>query len=158
MQRPTAQEREAARKRSLQLEQLTVLRQPHRRGEIHQFAESPLGRLVLRLKLHDSIYDAGLEYGTLVRRYYAAAGIPQVIRGAAPGPTTGGVDPKIAVETRRRLFQIERPLRRMPGFAAMRVLTVNEMEIDPGLDEAAAKVLFELAVELKNLPRDPRAR
>jgi hypothetical protein len=110
----------------------------------------------MRLKLRDEIYDAGLSYGTLVRRFYAAKGIPQIIKGAAPGPTTGGVDPKVAIELARRLLEIERPLRRMPGFSAMRALTVNEVDIPESLNTAAAEVLFELAVEIRNIPRDRR--
>jgi hypothetical protein len=57
------------------IEKLTVLKQPHRLGDTDQRLESPLGRFVVRNKLRPELYDAGIEYGGLVRHFYHAKGV-----------------------------------------------------------------------------------
>jgi hypothetical protein len=66
----------AAVERDLKMvEKLTVLAQPHRRGDLDQLVESTLRRLVIRHKLRREYFDAGIEYGGLVRHFYHAKGI-----------------------------------------------------------------------------------
>lgn len=55
---------------------ITVLKQPHRRGNRSQLAENPLGRFCLAHKLDRALYDAGDAYGTLRRKWAAMAGAP----------------------------------------------------------------------------------
>lgn len=55
---------------------LTVLKQPHRRGNRSQLAENPLGRFCLEHRLDRALYDAGDAYGTLRRKWAAMAGAP----------------------------------------------------------------------------------
>jgi hypothetical protein len=56
-------------------EKSVVLRQQHRQGDSDQLRESPLGRFVLRRHMRREIYDAGVEFGCLVRFFLRARGI-----------------------------------------------------------------------------------
>lgn len=64
---------------------LTVLKQPHRRGNRSQLAENPLGRFCLAHKLDRTLYDAGDAYGTLRRKWAAQAGAPMIDRLGGTG-------------------------------------------------------------------------
>lgn len=55
---------------------ITVLKQPHRRGNRSQLAENPMGRFCLDHKLDQALYDAADAYGTLRRKWAAHAGAP----------------------------------------------------------------------------------
>jgi hypothetical protein len=154
LKRPTVDERAQAQQMAENIEKLTVLAQPHRRGDLSQLTESPLGRLVLHGGLRRELYDAGIEYGGMVRRFYAAAGIPQPVSDGHP--TTGaGVDPKVAIELRKALDSLERSMRRvsLAGFSAVRTLAVHERECPAYLAEQAAAVLYEVAVYMRKLGR-----
>lgn len=72
-----------------------VLAQPHRRGEIDQRIENPLGRLTLKHKLDRAYYDAGLTYGSTVRHYYVAHGV-QIGFSEGRGGSGLGVRPGMA--------------------------------------------------------------
>jgi hypothetical protein len=76
LQRPSKEEREAARLRREAGERATVLAQPHRRGNYDQLCASSLGRHVLDHRLRRELYDAGEEYAETVRRWRAAKGVP----------------------------------------------------------------------------------
>jgi len=56
----------AAERDPLMVEKLQVLAQPHRRGDLDQLVESPLGRFVLRNKLHRVLYDLANRVERLV--------------------------------------------------------------------------------------------
>ncbi len=64
---------------------ITVLKQPHRRGNRSQLAENPLGRFCLDHKLDQALYDAGDAYGTLRRKWQAQAGAPMIDRLGGSG-------------------------------------------------------------------------
>lgn len=98
LQRPSKEEREAARLRREAGERATVLAQPHRRGNYDQLCASPLGRHVLDAGLRRELYDAGEEYAETVRRWRAIKGVPVGLQAVGAG--TGG---DIADETVRRL-------------------------------------------------------
>ena len=154
IKRPSLEERAQAQQLADNVEKLVVLAQPHRRGDISQLTESPLGRLVLRGGLRRELYDSGIEYGGMVRRFYAAAGIPQPVRDGHP--TTGaGVDPKAAVELRKALDSLERSMRgvSLDGYRAVRTLAVHEREIVATEWAAASAVLYEIAVYMRKLGR-----
>jgi hypothetical protein len=75
-------ERERAQK-----EQAVVLAQPHRMGSTSQMAESVLGRFCEKHRLHHALYDAGLEYGAMRRRWakYMNAPMADRIQGNGMG-------------------------------------------------------------------------
>lgn len=98
LQRPSKEEREAARLRREAGERATVLAQPHRRGNYDQLCASPLGRHVLDAGLRRELYDAGEEYAETVRRWRAIKGVPVGLSNIGAG--TGG---EIADETVKRL-------------------------------------------------------
>jgi hypothetical protein len=144
---------------AMNVEKLTVLAQPHRRGEREdQKQESPLGRFVMRHRLRTELYDAGIEYAGMVRCYYAAKlpagamrGIPQL-----PGDDRGsgnGVSPEKAIWLEKELRQLEGPLKSLSrrGFSALRMLAVHEREIMVSSERMAAEVLYLLAVMLKRV-------
>jgi len=146
---------------TLIVEKLAVLRQPHRLGNILQECESPLGRFVLRNCLDKdgkpirAIYDAGIEYGGMVRHFYAAKGIPAIVsEGTGSG---AGVSPEKAKKLGEELARIEPPLKSLsrPGFSAVRMLCVHEREILPGAEYWAIEVLFLLAQLLRKLGNRP---
>jgi len=141
------------------VEKLTVLSQPHRRGELEDpKQESPLGRFVMRHKLRQELYDAGNEYAGMVRCFYAAklpagamTGIPQL-----PGDDRGsgnGVSPEKAVWLENELHRLEGPLKALSrrGFSALRMLAVHEREIMASSERMAAEVLYQLALALKRV-------
>lgn len=55
---------------------LTVLSQPHRRGQRSQLAENPLGRFCLTHGLDRALYDAAEAYGNLRQKWRAYSGAP----------------------------------------------------------------------------------
>ena len=85
-QRPSAAEREEARLMKLHAERLQVMRQPHRRMNIDQRCENPLGRFVIALRLAPELYDAGQEYAGIVRSHRRLMGLPGVLSN---GPGSG---------------------------------------------------------------------
>jgi hypothetical protein len=95
-------------------EKRVVLAQPHRRGERDQRASCALGRFCLKNKLELEFYQAGEDYGNLVRRWRIAKGIP--VQGR-PGPSKGiEPDEKVIRGWGRRIMEIEdRLLKAAPG-------------------------------------------
>jgi len=150
----------ADRDRNITIDQLVVLAQPHRHGDTDQFCESPLGRFVLQNCLDKNkeprreIYDAGREYGDLVRHYHAAKieTRPIISNGSGSGR---GVSPDKARRLAREVRRLERPLRKlsMPGFLAVRRLAVYEYEISVSYAASAKVILYFLAILLKKLGR-----
>ena len=150
----------ADRNRNLTIDQLVVLSQPHRRGDTDQCCESPLGRFVLQNclgkdgKPRYEIYDAGREYGDLVRHYHAAKieTKPIISNGSGSGR---GVSEEKARWLAREVRRLERPLRKlsMPGFLAVRRLAVYEYEISVSYTGSAKVILYFLAILLKKLGR-----
>jgi hypothetical protein len=65
-------------------EKVVVLDQPHRRGDTSQLRESALGRFVLDhysdARMARSVYDAGLAFADVVRRWRAARGVPSDVQ------------------------------------------------------------------------------
>jgi hypothetical protein len=148
---------EAAERRATMGERGVVLSQPQRRcaGErdaLDQKLESPLGRFVIRHKLHGELYDSGVEYGT--SHFYAAKGIAIDVHEGRGG-SGHGVDPAKAKWLERDLDRLNKPLRELSpiGFSAMQLLAVHEREAPPGSETEAIGVLFGLARLLKKLGR-----
>lgn len=143
------------------LEKLYVLRQPHRRGELDQRIESPLGRLTLRHKLDRAYFDAGQEYAGMVRCFYAAkmpsgamAGIPQLPGDDRTG-SGDGVSQGKAIWLEKELRRLETPLKSLSrrGFSALRMLAVHEREVSGAVESQAIIVLMELGRLLRKTGR-----
>lgn len=74
-----------AEKARAQREMSVVLAQPHRQGNNSQLSESVLGRFCQQHRLRRELYDAGIEYGAMKRRWvrYWDAPLPDSVPGAA---------------------------------------------------------------------------
>jgi hypothetical protein len=147
-------DRVIAQQRALNVEKLVVLGQPHRHGDLDQKTESPLGRFAIRHKLRQELYDAGIEYGTLVRRFYAAKlGTPAIVvtYGGSGKDISSGTAKWLAKEIER----LDKPLRQISasGLRAVRMLAVHELEISDRCERPAVNVLYELALLLRKLGR-----
>jgi len=134
------------------VEKLQVLSQPHRRGDLDQLAESALGRFVIRNKLHRALFDAGLEWGSLVRHYHSAKLATQPVISVGFG-SGAGVTPEKTAWLRGEVERIEKPLRRMypVGFVALQTLAVYEREIAPEVEGVASEALCELGLLLRKI-------
>jgi hypothetical protein len=102
IQRPTMQQLTALAIAREDREKVVVLDQPHRRGDTSQLRESALGRFVLDhyadARMARSVYDAGLAFADVVRRWRAARGVPAIDR--AGGGLSTGVGPSAATVAR----------------------------------------------------------
>jgi hypothetical protein len=86
--RPSKAEREAARLQALHAERVVVLAQSHRRGNIDQRCESPLGRFVIARKLKPELYDAGEHFQTIVMTWRRLKGLPGVLSNGPGSPVS----------------------------------------------------------------------
>jgi hypothetical protein len=127
-------------------ERFQVANQPHRLGVDDPLLESPLGRFVLRHKLHRAAFDAGLAFGTLSHRYLSAKARGTDIR-EAPSGSGADISEEKAKWLAAEVARIERPLREMSpvGFAAVSMMAVYEREPPPRSETEAIGVLFGLA-------------
>jgi hypothetical protein len=126
----------------------------HRRGDTEQKLESPLGRFVLQRHLRTEFYDAGLEYGSLVRHYYRSIGVRLEINEGHPS-TGAGVSAATTKWLAKEVERIEEPLKKFnhAGFDGMRKLCVFETDVSPGTEWSTGKVLYRLALMLRKLGR-----
>jgi hypothetical protein len=85
LKKPTrAQKARAAQSAQAALaEKLTVIRQPHRRGDDDRLLESPLGRIIIKHNASRELFAVGCAVGKLVRAWSAAVGAPAPIFPAA---------------------------------------------------------------------------
>jgi hypothetical protein len=132
----------------------TVLAQPHRKGQADPrdpFHESPLGKFVLQHKLDRLCYDDALNFANLIRRFFAVKGVPQIRSGHV---ARDGLE--LSAEAVRRLQglldALEGRLRKVSrnGLSAVRQLAFFEREVPAGQAEAAARVLAELAAQVRS--------
>ena len=72
LKQPNAAERHRTAQELIDLEKAVVLAQPHRRGDLSQHRESPLGRLVAKWKLRKRdrlrrhvLQELGLQFGNV---------------------------------------------------------------------------------------------
>jgi hypothetical protein len=127
-----------------------VLAQPHRRGAKDPkdpFNESPLGRLILRQELPRITYDNALAYAGLVRRLFAAKGVPQPVDTGVHPTADREMSTEMARALQRQLAEVEKKLSVISraGLSALRVVAVDERE--PLSEEAASLILLELAAQ-----------
>jgi hypothetical protein len=141
-----------------QIEMKQVISQPHRRGNIDQQCESPLGRFCLRNKLDRAIYVAGISYGSLVRFYLHAKAV-RVDINEGVGGSGAGVASEKAQKLAKDVWEIDYVLRQINpiGLSAVKDLAVFEREIHPSVTFDAIGVLTGLARHLRLLPSERRA-
>jgi hypothetical protein len=144
----------AAQRDASLTEKLTVLKQVHRRGDLSQLCESHLGQLVLRHKLPHELFDAGLDYGGLVRHFYHAKGI-QIDFSEGHSGSGLGVRPCTARWLEDELERIETPLQKLnrDGFSALKMLCVHERAISREAEPAAIVCLVALGELLRKVGR-----
>lgn len=143
---------EAAQRRAFIGERATVLAQPHRNGDLDQLVESPLGRFVLRNKMHRAVFDAGIEWGILVRHFYTAKMETKSVVSIGFG-SGSGVSPEKAAWLQKEVERIETPLKQLSpvGFSGARDLAVFEKEPPPGSTSEVIGVLFGLVRLLRKI-------
>jgi hypothetical protein len=128
-----------------------ALAQPHRRGSKDPrdpFLESPLGRFISQLKLDRLCFDNALNFAQLVRRVFAAKGVPQPHRDGHRTPDNWlGLSTEAPRHLERELEELEKRLKNVSrsGFSAARQLVIFERETLPEQAEVTASVLRELA-------------
>jgi hypothetical protein len=121
--------------------------QPHRchaKDPKDPFLESPLGRFVLRQELPRICYDIALDYAKLVRRSFAAAGIPQPVTTGYHATGDCEMSAEVARRLQNELREIEKKLRGISraGLSGLRALAVDER---PALlEEDTSLALLEL--------------
>jgi hypothetical protein len=128
-----------------------VLSQPHRRAAdlgdaLDQKQESALGRFIIHNKLRPELYQAGLQYGNLVRYSFTSIGANIDIHETPCGSGLG-VSAKKTKQLAAEVAKLDGPLRKLNpiGYAAVRTLAVHEREIAREAEQPAIIVLHGLA-------------
>ncbi len=154
LQRPTVDRLNEMAAQQRRREQQTVLDQPHRRdlGERmdHKWAESALGRLCLRRKLREELYEAGIGYGSIVACWRGAKGIPRSDGRGEGGSCSAGPDDASVKRWQAQMVAVERAMMRegTDAFLAVRMMVLDHGDIGMDQDEAAISGLSAVAVEL----------
>jgi hypothetical protein len=150
--RPTVKQMEEQIRLRGDVEKLVVLMQPHRGGDSDQRRASALGRFVMDHKLRPELYDAGNEYAGLVRRLWAAKGVPSDQRGAAGSMGLGPSDATVRGWEKRE-EALRTALMRLSSqtFLNIRRITVEEREVKPEFNTEVIAGLMTLAVEMGRL-------
>ena len=115
MQRLTTVEQIALAERARQQREMSVvLSQPHRRGNNSQLSESVLGRFCQQHRLRQELYDSGIEFGAMKRRWakYWDAPMPDRIEGAS---RVGMTDDEDAERWREWIERAEKAIVRANG-------------------------------------------
>jgi hypothetical protein len=133
LKKPTLEQIMDADKAKRRENKLFVASQPHRRYLPEPFSEraaSALGRFCMVYQLREELYQAGMHYSELTRRWRGAWGCPDPIHSDSLG---GGLGPsEAAVETWwRHIEGIEKALRAksMRHYAAARHLCVDDGDL-----------------------------
>lgn len=147
--RPTVQQLKELERVSRLGEMATVLAQPHRMGNTHQWAGSALGRFVLAHKLRGELFDVGEEYAALVRRLRAAKGVPVPEKLSSGGMGLGPSDATVRGWERK-----EEGLRTIlmrigtQAYIGVRKLVVEDRDTRPETAPLIIAGLVALGVEL----------
>jgi hypothetical protein len=116
-----------------------VLAQPHRRGfdRNDPYAESPLGRFVLKHKLDRLCYDSALTYGRLAGKVFSSRDATRPILGTRSSVGSGKeMSTAVARHLQRELEQVDKQLGKNE-IRALRTLALFELEELPEDSEAA---------------------
>ena len=133
---------------------VTVLRQPHRKGDTDQRRASALGRFVLAYRMRSEIYDSGNEYAELVARWRAARGIPTDVRLGVGGCGEGPADETVR-EWNKKIEMVHAAITLVakPGLPLIRTLILDDRDIDATDAIVTQSALSELAYALGRLGR-----
>lgn len=155
LQRPSREEREAARLRREAGERATVLAQPHRRGNYDQLCASALGRFILNHRtdgrgLRRELFEAGEEYAGTVRRWRASKGIPEPFLNSARGSGTGPSDEAVE-RLEKRVTAMRSYVAKESGVQALKwldIIVLDDGEIPGAVGCHAVGALTALAEHL----------
>jgi hypothetical protein len=157
--RPTTVEQiQAAAREREQREKMVVLSQPHRRGSTSQLAESHLGRFCEANHLRRELYDSGLEYGAMVRRWVKAKGGP--LPDNIEGNGSGIPDSETVNRWEQRIIEMESAIVRAGGHKRA-IYSLCVIEEKPSLfvsKDYIIKGLLALAIECGRLDIRDNAR
>jgi hypothetical protein len=143
-------------------EKITVLTQPHRRGQLSEMRESALGRFVEDYKCGVECYNAGHEYMCLVYKWRMACGInvPHWVRQEFGGPEAqmdGDALAKFAervTEWKGQIKRCENALKAtgLPAYRAGVAMIFDGLEPYQAVRAPLKRVLLQLAIEMGNFP------
>lgn len=125
-----------------------VLNQPHRRGDTSQLRESEFGSFVLRYRLRQECYDAGIEYLAVTRRYRSAIQAPRVSALREPSGFSGEEDHEKVRKWDAKIKEIELAMKcaGLPAFEAARSLILDDKSVPEHLVAPVKRVLLQLAI------------
>jgi hypothetical protein len=134
-------------------QRLTVLAQPHRRGDSSQMAESALGRFIINNKLRSECFDAGEQWATVKRKWLVAMGcrIP-----GGPGGSGADIPMELVHAWRDQCLEGEVAMQRAggkDGLCSVVWMAFHHYDFAPGADpRLAIRALMALAVQQGKLP------
>lgn len=150
IQRPTKQEREAARVKRELGERATVANQPHRRGNLDQRCSSELGRYCMARSLRTELLTAGEEYAATIRRWRAAKGVPEPFSTGGKGSGLGPDDEAVG-RLESRMKDMRGSVKRDGGALALKYLDMVVLDDTPAPGPQAFRVtsaLMSVAISL----------
>ena len=149
LKRPTVERLNAMASELRRKEQSVVLNQPHRRGSDHKWAESALGRLCLRRKLREQLFDAGQHYASVVSCWRGAKGIPRAIGSHEGASCSAGPSDATVHRWQAEMLAMERAMMGcgIEAFLAVRSLALDDADIGMDQDDHAIMGLTALGVE-----------
>lgn len=162
---PTRESLEKLWQDELDKERVTVLAQPHRRGDSSDMADA-LGTFVRIYECGRECFEAGNEYYRLVYRWRVAYGIPVSMRlregeaiggGPRDGEKFADFQKRIEQENHDRALKIKRCENAMkcfglPGFRAAQNLILDGVFPDSRLSDQVKEALHSLAIEMGRFP------
>lgn len=159
VQRLTTVEQIALAERQRQQREMSVvLAQPHRQGNNSQLSESVLGRFCQQHRLRRELYDSGVEYGAMKRRWakYWDAPMADRIEGAGSGLPTD----EDAQRWRQWIDKAEAAIVREHGdLRAIQAMCVHERSPSAWTGRAyVINGLLALAIEIGRLDIRDKAR
>ena len=153
LKRPTLAEMIAREQEARDIEKVTVLAQPHRRGDTDPWCASALGRFCIAYRLRRECYDAGLIYASMKSKWLAAVGAPRDVRMGGSGRD---IPAKIVHGWAARIAAMEDAMMRAGGVAGLgwieELAVYDRGEIGAYAAPVAQRTIMALAVECGNLP------
>lgn len=148
LRRPTMTELATLDREARQSEMQVVLLQPHRLGDTDQLCVSALGRFVKAHKLRREYHDAAESYAGLVRRLWAAKGVPTDQRSGETGSGIGPSDATVRKWEKEELA-VRTALMRVhtQAFLTVRRVAIEDREIRDEMAQFLIAGLKVVAVE-----------
>lgn len=127
LKQPSREQREYYQKRLDEQEKATVLSQPHRRGDTHQWRESVFGSWLLDngLQNRGELYDAGIAYASLSKKISSIWGGPKIENVSGNG---GDVPSELSLKWKQEKLSLESVAKRAGnhlGLVGIEQLTID---------------------------------